>query len=48
MSDLSRRFKTVKQWEKYTKNPKYCNHVNGYVDRMDGILRCITCDKIKT
>ena len=36
--------KTVAQWVKYTKNPKYCLHVNGYWDRnLQGVLYCNTC-----
>jgi len=40
----SKEIKTVAQWVKYTKNPKYCLHVNGYWDRnLQGVLYCNTC-----
>jgi hypothetical protein len=44
MITTTKEIKTLKQWEKYTKNPKYCNHLLGYWVRFGMPDVCVTCN----
>jgi len=44
---ITHKIDTMKEWEKWNKNPKYCEHRLGYWAKPDGQDVCITCGFVR-
>jgi len=43
---MKREIKNMREWEKWNKNPKYCEHTHGYWSPINStMLKCVTCGK---